>query len=181
MMYPTFVLYFNKFNKMTKKKRQLLYQIAFVVTFLALVYLMATFGVFKIYAHLFSEKHLHRQNLIFRLWFLAVFSLVNYFYFVPRFYMQKRYTYFVSIAIICLVCLLILPEFVVKQPKFEPPKFADRPPSLPYFNSPVPVPLFEEVNMIVLFSISIFASIGIRTRQNLPINDVQNTEIEPIQ
>ena len=165
---------------MTKRNSHILSRIAFVVAVLALIYVASTAGVFKIYAHLFSEKHLHRQNFMFRLWFVGAFSVVNYFYFVPRFYMQKRYTFFCSIALFCLVMMLILPEFVIKQPKFEPQGFADGRPFSPLPQSPIPVPLFEMVNMILLFSISIFASIVLQTRRSLGTIEPQNAEIKPI-
>ena len=159
--------------------KQPLKYIALVLTLSVIVYLMFTSGVFKIYAHLFGENHLHRQNTRFRLWFIAIFSLVNYFYFVPRFYIQKRYAVFFSILMFCLVSMLILPEFVIKQPVFEPPKFENNVPFLPIFSSPIPLPLFEMINMIVLFSISTFVSMAIRTQQSLASIEAQNVPIEP--
>ncbi len=159
--------------------KQPLYYIACAVTFIILVYLMYSFGIFKIYVHLFSDKHLHRQNFIFRLSFWIVFSLVNHYYFVPRFYAQKHYTSFFSIVMLCLIAMLILPEFVITQPKFEAPFFVDGHPHLPPINSPIPAPLFEMVNMILLFSISTFSSMALRTRQNVQPSEPLNAEIEP--
>lgn len=144
---------------MTKKNLRLLYRIAFVLITLLLLYILSTFGVFNAYAHLFSDKHHHRDNTFFRIGFLIVFTLINYFYFVPHFYIKKRYVLFFSVIMFCLVTMLLLPEFIIEQPKFDPAKFGDQKPQFSKPHLPIPLPLFEMVNAILLFCISTFLPI----------------------
>jgi DNA-binding LytR/AlgR family response regulator len=68
--------------------------------------------------------------------------------------------------------MMLLPEFIFKQPKFGQ---ANRPFFLHKF--PIPAPMFEMVNIFLLFSIVIYASIAQRSRHLLPQMDTENSPL----
>jgi hypothetical protein len=165
---------------MSPQNRRLIYTLLNVLFVLVLFFLFSRFGIFKTYAHLFSDKHLHRNNLLFRLGFTAIFAVVNHIWLLKYFYFKKHYIQYATIVLLCLVGMLILPEFVVQQPKLDfhdTPEHGNRP---PLYISPIPVPLFEMVNMILLFFACVLGSIALKTKQNTFKSVVQNSIIEPV-
>lgn len=165
---------------MSPRNRRLIYTLLTILFVLVLFFLFSRFGIFKTYAHLFSDKHLHRNNLFFRLGFTTIFAVVNHFWLLKYFYFKKRYIQYATIVLLCLVGMLILPEFVIEQPKLDfhdTPEHHDRP---PLYISPIPVPLFEMVNMILLFFACVLGSIALKTKQNTTNAAVQDSVTEPI-
>jgi hypothetical protein len=139
--------------------------ILYSLIIILLIFLFFKLGVFKTYQHLFSDKHLHRGNFFFRLGFIVFFSIINYGFLVPIFYKTKRYKWYGAIILAALIGMLVLPEFIIKQPKIEPSILNNEKHFKPYSESPIPLPLFEMVNMIILFFVSIYTSIVIQTRR----------------
>jgi hypothetical protein len=141
---------------------------------LSIFYLLSVFDTFGSFMHFFEETHLHKWHTLCRFCIVLVFCVVNHWFFVPRFYISKRYLLFFSIVLFCLVVMLVLPDIVLPQPKFDPKRLE--------FGHPNPLPptplVLEMVIMFLLFFIGTFTSIAIRTGQY--IQEIgQQTAISP--
>jgi LytTr DNA-binding domain len=141
--------------------QKLLYYALSVTLLLSVFYLLSVFDTFGSFMHLFEKSHLHKWHTLFRFCFVLVFSIVNHLFFVPRLYIPKRYVLFFSIALLCLVMMIVLPDIILPKPFIDLKRFEPIHPN-PLPPSPL---LFEMVIMFLLFFMSVFTSIAIRTRQ----------------
>jgi LytTr DNA-binding domain len=147
-----------------------LYYALVAIAVLSTLYLLSAFGLFDIYPHFFGKTHPHRWHTLFRMCFVIAFAVVNHWFLVPHFYIKRRYLFFFSIVLLCLVSLLVLPDLMLKPPKFDPKMLKENPP--PPF---VRTLIVELAHMYLLFFISTFTSIAIRTRQYMEQLEDQHT------
>jgi DNA-binding LytR/AlgR family response regulator len=146
--------------------QKLLYYALLLITVVSLLYLLSAFGLFAAYPHFFGKAHLHRWHTLFRMCFVLVFAVVNHWIFVPRLYIKRRYLFFFSVILLCLVSLLVLPDMLLMPPKLDIPELKRQ--NLiagEHALMPNRVLLLELAHMYLLFFISTFVSIAMRTRQ----------------
>lgn len=144
-------------------RNQILYYALSFMLIVCIFYLLSVFDTFGSFMHLFEETHLHKWHTLFRFWIVIVFGVTNHWFFVPRFYIAKRYLLFFSIVLLCLVVMLVLPDILLPQPHFDHKRLE------PGHHNPLPPSplILEMVIMFLLFFISTFTSIAIRTGQYL--------------
>ena len=138
---------------------RLLYYALIAVAISSIFYLLSAFGLLKIYAHFLGDTHIHKWHTLSRMCFVAVFAIVNHLFLVPQFYIQRRYLSFFVLILVCLVSVWILPDIMLPQPQFDPQNFVSK-------DSPplgLQVLLIELAHIYLLFFISIFTSIAIKT------------------
>jgi hypothetical protein len=138
----------------------------YTVIGLLLIFLLTYSGFFKPYAHLLSKDHLHRPNLLVRLIFLAGFLIVHHWVIVPRLLATKRYAFYYLAVIMGLVGMLVLPDFLIQQPKMNPDELKKQ--ALPFSLWGLPVPLFEMVNLIIFYLLGVFVSAFNQIQQTAP-------------
>ncbi len=147
--------------------------------------MLSAFGMCGIYAHFVGKDHPHKWHTLFRLCFVIVFGVINHWFLVPHFYIKRRYAFFFSIVLLCLVSLLVLPDIILKAPEFESPDFVKPNFEPPKFKEGHPPPylqtlLVELAHMYLLFFITTFTSIAMRTRQYMQrVEEQQATEAIP--
>ena len=158
---------------------QILYYALSFMLIVCIFYLLSVFDTFGSFMHFFEETHLHKWHTLFRFCIVIIFGVANHWFFVPRFYISKRYLLFFSIVLLCLVVMLVLPDILLPRPHFDPKRFE------PGHHNPLPPSplILEMVIMFLLFFISTFTSIAIRTGQYLQqigqVKTVISTSIEP--
>jgi hypothetical protein len=176
---------------MSQQTQRFLYALAIMLMAIATTFLLSFFGFFKGYAHLLSENHIHRWHTLFRLGFIVVFSIANYYYFIPRFFIQKRFFSYILMVLVALVCMVFLPD-ILNEPIKPPPHFSNpwesKGQQLPHplYNPSKSPFVFEMANMVVLFFISTLTALALRLRpyfdrigfQNEPTNTIIEAQLE---
>jgi LytTr DNA-binding domain len=148
---------------------------------LLLIFFLYQLGFLTPYAFLFSEKHLHRPNFFFRLGFIAVFALLNHIWFVSHFYRQKRYTFYALIVLFSMIGMLISPDFILPQPKFDPSVLGGKNGLAIHPKMPIPIPLFEMIHTILLLFLSVFASIAFYSNREKIQNTLSDSPIQTLE
>ncbi|MFT4016750.1 MAG: sensor histidine kinase [Agriterribacter sp.] len=103
---------------------------------------------------------------------LLCFFYLNYYLFIPKFYLPKKYVLYAFCVILCFAAVVILPSVFTGRfdirPYEGPPLPKQQPVMPPNHNSGIISFLFSEVrHHLYLFVIALFFSILLRTREYL--------------
>ncbi|MFT3822828.1 MAG: histidine kinase [Chitinophagaceae bacterium] len=104
--------------------------------------------------------------------FLVIYTYINYYLFVPQFYIRKKYLWYILLIIVCAVIVIKVPQFFGQfsraphsGPPGEPPFGHGPPRSGPPDDGP---PIMFGMNYnIILFLITTFAGISIQYQMHL--------------